>query len=402
MFSKNWKIFTTGSGLISLLFAIIVIIRITGGIAYPPNLLIFGVYALVVLLYITEKPKVNSLFVSLIIIIAITLLLSRPDPLFRSWERFLLFCIILFLTSPLLESNQLTLFRKNVLFIICVYCIIVSIASFFCYFLGINLMLSRYEEGYIENYLDNFGTFSGLTNHSVVLGYVSGVACIVLFYVAMIRKRLYAWFFWVLCFVTIFFSASRSALIACIGATLFQVFSFSNVKKSSNAILIICFIIITISPYFGFVSQRIVDKQKARTEMMDGLLDSRTEKFQSRWKEFKKSPIYGIGFASVDPNGDDNYDIETGHVEPGNSWLAVLSMTGILGGIPMFIICLRTNRRIRKSNSANKVLYYGLTVYLFLHMMSEGYLFSAGSPLCIFAWLVLGCAYSNTVSRSTR
>ena len=106
--------------------------------------------------------------------------------------------------------------------------------------------------------------------------------------------------------------------------------------------------------------------------------------------EFSESPLFGVGFCAIDPATGDEYDVSTGTIEPGTSWLQVPSMTGLAGTIPFVLILLSAWKNIsRKKLYPQRGLMMGLLLTFFFHFFAEGYLFSAGGEMCAFAWLVI-------------
>ena len=91
----------------------------------------------------------------------------------------------------------------------------------------------------------------------------------------------------------------------------------------------------------------------------------------------------------------------TGTIETGSSWLAVLSMTGIIGFIPFLIIIYKSVKRVwsKKKTNIEASLYLGLIVFLSIHMLVEGYIFAGGSVVFFIAWLIISCCYEIEVKR---
>jgi O-antigen ligase len=130
-------------------------------------------------------------------------------------------------------------------------------------------------------------------------------------------------------------------------------------------------------------------ESKSSTQSELGAYGSRTEKWTARLIEFGSSPIVGIGYASVDSRLD---DVGVGGViEPGSSWLAILSMTGIIGFILVISILIKPLRYLKSHPTPYNALLLGLMAYVCTHMISEGYIFAGGSALCFIAWLIFGC-----------
>jgi hypothetical protein len=125
------------------------------------------------------------------------------------------------------------------------------------------------------------------------------------------------------------------------------------------------------------------------SENQNDLTASRSMIWLARFEEFKSSPIIGVGFASIGKNDLTNVDKETGKIEPGSSWLAILSMTGLLGFIS-FLSLLPINDLFKRSKTQNEKLLLSMVFFFFIHMLAEGYIYSAGSGLFFLFWLVLG------------
>jgi hypothetical protein len=80
-------------------------------------------------------------------------------------------------------------------------------------------------------------------------------------------------------------------------------------------------------------------------------------------------------------------------VEPGSSYLAILSMTGVLGTLTFFgalaplVLGLAYSRRI---NRPDRDILNVMGIYLAVHGVAEGWIISFGSPLSFLFWLWLG------------
>jgi O-antigen ligase len=189
------------------------------------------------------------------------------------------------------------------------------------------------------------------------------------------------------------FAASRIAFAAIIGATIIQLLIYYSWSDSIRTIGYSALLIAIMLPNADLLTHRLQGKHTVREET--GVFDSRSVKWNARIDEFKKSPICGVGFAAVDINGKDFSARSDKHVEPGNSWLAVLSMTGLMGMIPFLIIIYRTCKVVVKLPRDKKVFYSGMLSFVLIHMMAEGYILSAGSFLCAITWLIIGCIFNT-------
>ena len=116
--------------------------------------------------------------------------------------------------------------------------------------------------------------------------------------------------------------------------------------------------------------------------------DSRSILFANRIRELKESPFWGVGFSSIKYG----HVRDSGTIEPGSSWLAILSMTGIIGfSIFMRIIvdCIKgmgSNNGIKQKNA----LLIGVFVFFVCHMFFEGYVFAANSTFFFILWTLIG------------
>jgi O-antigen ligase len=136
-----------------------------------------------------------------------------------------------------------------------------------------------------------------------------------------------------------------------------------------------------------------------------GLNNSREELWMARLSEFEASPIFGVGVGMgmvsdrvsdwdgvvVDASGKVN-------IEPGSSYLAVLSMTGLFGAIGVLLLLFSVFKKLRRRRTNDHVdsdlfEYLAISGFFVIHMVAEGYIFSEGHQLCLLLWLCLGCLF---------
>ena len=181
----------------------------------------------------------------------------------------------------------------------------------------------------LEDYVSNAGWFSGLYRHSMILGPMSALGACSLEYLGLAYNKKYFFLLAVPCVGSVMFAASRTAFIALVISLIFMLFQFSKNKKNFLKNLIISILVIGITfPLWNRGLDRMASKQAAFDGQ--GRFGSRTELWENRISEFKSSPVCGVGFSAVSLASHD-YNPKTGGLEPGSSWLAILSMTGILG-----------------------------------------------------------------------
>ena len=371
----------------SLILTLIAMHTAIGAIGNLPSYytVITGI-GILCILFFSEFPKLYTPILLFLVYIGFALLLSDPSPIFNAWARFFAFVAIITIVSPMIQNENLRILRRLCLYEVITLCIILSFISFFCFFLGINYM--TYEAN--AEFTDKGGLFSGMTNHSIMLGIISGISVCVLLYKSITSKWI-----WVVpmipCLGSLALSASRGALIATIIASIVIMLMSRRCMRNMGRIWFVAIAVLCISAY-AVTNTNIMDGFISKVSERDeiSLFDAREHKIKYRIEEFKSSPIIGVGFSTVDPTLGDAYNSKNGTIEPGSSWFAILSMTGIVGlllCLGIFFQAILTQWRERTYNS---ILLLGLFAFFAVSFASEGYIFAAGSPLCFIFWLLLG------------
>lgn len=336
-----------------------------------------------------------------LIVLPISIILGGPDPVFRSWERLAFFVIVYLIASPLYSNKTLATYRKNCFIIFLFCCSIIGIISFFAYFLGISWMTVDEDTALLYGektllYMERAGYFSGITKQSMMLGPIAGLGALLNLIEYLHSKRkifLLPLFF---CIGSCMFAASRSAFIALLISILYMLYREYGLSRFVR-LLIACTIVGSLSfPLWKGALLGLSMKQEVHADDTE-LFDSRSEKYENRANEFISSPIWGIGFAAIDTTSGEAYNTRTGTIEPGTSWLAILSMTGILGFALFVSIIANSYKGILKRKDPYSCLLLCCLILMMIHWNAEGYIFSAGNPLCFFSWLVIGCGcdFSN-------
>lgn len=370
---------------ISLLITILVYLQISFlnlnlGTVYYVLLIIPFLY----LLLISKRFKFNFLMVWFSLSCLISILLNDIPDLFQPYQRFGIFIIIVGLIGPLINNSLF--FRLRILIGNMLNNAILSLVifSFIGISLGLPFMLGR-------------GGFTGFFNHSMMLGPMSSLAILISLHKAQIseNRKIY-WFFLglaSLAFITCVAAGSRSALLAGLLGSSFFFYKLNQDKLTRFVRIIVGLIAFGVFsfPIWEPFTERLMEKIVYSEDQGDALV-TRSFLWDMRISEFKSSPVIGVGFASVDPKISIKFNEEDGKVEPGSSWLAILSMTGLLGFIPILILLVKyliflLNDRIFPVRSA---FLGGMMLLFVVHMMAEGYVLSAGSGLFFYFWLTLG------------
>ena len=374
---------------------IIAIAAVIQGVSFLPpipQVFYYLIMGLGLFFIIAQKPNKYSFLVFLFITAsAVSLIVNDIPSIFKADERFLIFIIISTVVGPLLNSTRIYFYRIQIFIIINRILILFSALSFITYILGISFPRS------------GTGPNSGLFDHSLMLGPLAAVSILLLSYIVIDFKNLkfhtkykkYIYLLIILALLALLVSSSRTSIIGLIAALLFFIFKVNKNKtgKFISTIVKILLIVVISSPIWLSYTDGIRSKMEF-SEAEDDLTASRSQHWDARVYEFNSSPIFGIGFATGDINSPLAVGINenTGGLEPGSSWMALLAMTGIFGFgviaflfIYLFLFLWRDNRNLTQSG-----ILGGLLIFFSLHMGAEGYILAAGSFLFFYVWLLLG------------
>lgn len=339
---------------------------------------------LAILLIIGKKNRFNFLMLWLVIAGLISIIFNEIPSFFKPYERFAAFIIVMGLVGPLIRNTALKQFRLYLFKIITVLIVTMVIISFIGITADLPAMVGR-------------GGFAGLFNHSMMLSPMAAIAMLICIkWVHTSNNKKIRFLFLTLAaisFITCIAAGSRVALVAGLVGGLFYYYKVNKGRLSRyvRVIMIIMTLGVLSFSLWRSYTGRIMEKMEY-AEDQGYLLVTREALWTTRILEFKKSPIYGVGFASVDTTLTDKYDEKEGKVEPGSSWLVVLSMIGLLGFIPLFFLTLGYLKFLyqNKTKPKNSALLGALLILCIVHMMAEGYVFSAGSGLFFIFWLIMG------------
>lgn len=307
--------------------------------------------------------------------------------------RLLIFALILCSATPLFSSYKNFVFRGKVFYAICMLLPIVTLLNLYAYQTGINYVL-------LLNYNISDLNFSGFTPHPMWLSAINGASNIVLTYLLMqakymdsAKKNLYMLVLATLLILSLYLSivaASRSALAASLLAMAAVVFLSSDTSgKFVRYAIVIMVIASFVMPFLKSGStqmQKKMDNESTEGTSRDAIWDLRIE-------EFKESPIFGVGFATA--RDLITGEMVTGTVETGSGWLSILSESGLIGAFIIFIMLKKSYVSISevKDEGGVMILFLAEFIYLCLHSVFEGYIFTPGYAPCMFFWLLIGFFY---------
>lgn len=347
-----------------------------------------------------QRKLINLPILFLYIACILSFVINQVPPIFRSFERFMIFFSISTLLGPFISSSGLSFFRLVLFKYFILFTVFISNLSFF-------LMTTGIYKGGVD--VGDVFLFSGLFQGSMVLSPMAGISIIVCYYyyvkTNIKRNKIILILLMISSFLAIIIGGSRSALLSVIFAFLIFIFSTYqfNIQKISKILFSITVILVVTFPLWQSKTAFLMNKFDGGEER-GSITASRDDKWNQRVAEFNSSPIYGIGFASIDTKGQDNYDADTGTIEPGSSWMALLSMTGLLGFIPVLIVYLTFMKKLytqfRITKDLENVLIISILALFSIHQIFEGYFLAAGSLLFYASWLVLGTAQAKLYKHS--
>ena len=372
-----------------ILFVAILVSSFIGGVPDTGNLY-YVVFIINFFLMVFKRKKTEMNIMWFLLFLPLSIYFGQPDPLFKSWQRLGAFSLIMISVSPLIQNESSRRFRSTCLRIVLISSVIIGIISFAFFFLGINYM-ERYDS---TEYIERVGMFGGLTKHSMILGPVASLGAIYCLFQLLTTKKRYYLLFAIPCMGSVLFAASRLAFASMIAGMVVLLLIYSKRKSYFLKVLLMVSAVLFVTyPLFEKGMERIEQKQQNNIESRGKALSSRDLKWEHRLEEFRSSPIYGIGFCSIDTRYVSEYDEGNGGVEPGSSWLAVLSMTGVFGMLLFIGIIVKGVYIALKTKCDESMLRFALLMFFLVHFIGEGYIFSAGGVLCVYAWLVIGCCY---------
>lgn len=237
------------------------------------------------------------------------------------------------------------------------------------------------------------GDFTGIMWHSMVLGPIAGFAGVI----AAVRIAENPRPTWIVLYVVAacvgLLASSRSALLAmALGTLIVFVMRLGRYPVASFAVIAIGGSIAVTPSLLDSLAGGALPGGLTSGLARKSLVHSREDHWEARWDEFLDSPWTGVGFSYgwLDTIGVS----ESGSVETGSSYLAILSMTGLCGVagcvcLPVLagIRYLRNRRGLPPRTRVEIAAFAG---FWFVHLGAEGYVYAVGSLMGLLFWLWVG------------
>ncbi len=356
-------------------------ISITPG---TPQVIYFGSIAFAGIVGLSSRIlKINGYLLFIFFAAFLSILFNKIPDFYKSPQRLLTFGIALLLISPMITTTGLSRIRQYIFRYINKALIAIVFISIIGKFSGVYPGMGPAD------------IFQGITVHSMMLGPIAAIVLLISIYgfIKNRKDKIASYFFivsFVFAFIALLLASSRVAVMGAgfsLMLFLYQYYRDTIGKFFGVLILFMILLFATSSIWYGY-TERIQMKNQS-SEMSGSLISSRKDQWNYRIEEFKSSPIFGIGFASMQKG---LINKNTGVIEPGSSWLAIFSMVGLIGGIPFFVLIISLFMKLWKTKKRiieNSVLFAMLGFFI-VHWSAEGYIFAAGAFLFFYSWLLIG------------
>lgn len=359
----------------------------------------YGWFALIAIYFLIRPIRFNAIMVYFLIVAIFSILINNPADFYKPWQRLTSFVLMVICVGPLFVNNYVLRFRFFLYKVFNFLLIAISLGSFVGYCLQLPFCFGR-------------SGFNGLLYHSMLLAPVAGISSLISLSMycrtkTSLQKNVYLCSL-IVSILTCLLAASRGALLALllsIGAYLYLVYRH-NQWKLIEIVLISFFVIGISSSLWMPYASNLIEKQ-ARKVASDALLSGREQMWEDRIADFVSSPVYGVGFVSMENIDNSKVEMEEGTVEPGSGWLFILSTMGILGFLllgRLIVWPVYSIYKYKYGTDSHYPLIAVVLIFFSLHLGIEGYVLSSGNFLFFYLWLCIGlvqieslnlCVYFN-------
>ena len=288
--------------LYSLLAFFVAFLYLCNSIGFLPNVpsVFLSLVDVIILIYfLTRKFSIKKYYLFFIGYLLVNLIITRPDPVFRSWQRLIAFILLISFAAPIIQNNRARLLRERTLKMVCYICFILSSLTFVAFFLHINFM--SVDGDIIQDFETRAGKFSGLYSHSMITGPLSAISSLFVFYYSYAKGKPMYLLLAIPSIGSMLFAASRAALVSFLVASCVMLYKVSGSKcRFLKYFLFFSLLIGGTFPLWKGGLAGVIEKQEMNEDL--GAYGSRTQKWISRAAEIKSSPIVGVGFAAIDPS----------------------------------------------------------------------------------------------------
>lgn len=365
-----------------------------------------------------KKMKVCWSLVAFVAVYGISLLLNLHPATMIRVQRFIAFAIGMAALSPLITSQRFIQMR-SIVFLYILRTLSVMVAMSFI--IWIYCMVVGVELGSLQFYKNGF---KGVFEIGMGLSPASAIIAIYAFNLVLSKSRrwvkyLGAALFLIACTMTLA-GGSRASLAGCGLALVVNAFwcrqrigeLLGRVKYGKVLIPAVVLIVLAAGVPYGI---KTVNYKMGRAMDRGTILNSRGMLWKARITEFESSPLIGIGYAREFPKetyekpalyGATSPDLTI--IEPGSSYLSLLSYGGIIGFGTFVLFLVQLFRRNNKAGSVSdishnticgqseqgcKYMLWSMLLFLGINGITEGWLLFSGSLMFSIFWLVISQLY---------
>lgn len=356
----------------------------------------------VLLLGVRGKVNVNIPLVGLLAALALSLALHlTPAPALRT-QRFIAFAIALMCFSPLIANQRLQYLRRLIWSGMIAVMGVMVVVSFFIW-----LLSNLWEEVIPYGKIYYFG-FRGVFDYGMTLSPVAGIISIVAF------DRLFSGHesrrgktgLFVLTIIALIMTLAAGSRIAVVGLAValccIVIFNRGVIGRWLKSIRIVA-VMLAIASLFAVLlpeAVSVIQRKNSVGNEHNSVFYSRQHLWTARMDEFLSSPLTGIGYANeIQQLPESPASLNT--IEPGSSWLSVMSYGGILAGLMALWFIADIVKRIwngRKDSRTPGIA--SLLLFMVINGIAEGWLLFAGALMFPIFWLTCATLASNKYSIS--
>ena len=333
---------------------------------------------------------------------ALSIAVMRPHKAFHSWPQWGAFTAMLMAIGPLITSPKLHTLRSHMWRALIWGLRVITVVYCIGFILG---------ETAFTQMQPHWLNFMLMHSKKMTVSALAGIVAIEAFLQTLKASRtlptsFYALFTTVATMLCIFTGSRIASMGVILAFTLMTFVEWRNNKQNTAVIITITSITICALALFPDILLCSISTKIEIAQARGDFFFSRTSLWHDRWHEFTDYPLLGIGFHAFShaesiwtPEG---WTPQMGALEPGSSWLTILSQTGLLGFAtftcwitnwskqPLANVkkkyVLRTSKLPSIHTSPN-ILWIYIAIYCLINGITEGWLTYSGSVMFMVFWL---------------
>lgn len=350
-----------------------------------------------------RQMRVCYAIAGLLLYYAATIVIHPYPELLIRIGRFVAFAVALLLFSPLLISHKISIVRDHIFRSIILTMSVMVLISF-C--LWIYSIILNYD--ITDSFLYSFG-FRGIFDMGMTLSPVAGVTAIVgLYYVVVTTTYISRAFWFLISTISIILCVAAGSRIAVLGLTIALLIETLLMRKQIPKIittrcakLTLVVTLVCIAITFPSAIKMLAHKNLL-CEQNNSFVFSRQELWSTRFEEITSSPLTGIGYANEFPRQSwQNHAGELSYLEPGSSWLSLISYGGIIGMVVFCYFLIVLIQTIKQQQSQQIILPIALLTFLFINGITEGWLLFAGALMFPIFWLSCSATFKLPITHTS-